>query len=433
MKDPPGRRPFLRGHSGLAGTLMLVTACATGPGRAGPPEPEREPAPAAAPERPARPDYDRPLPAGARSLVEVDEAAWPELAAAIGADRASLIEALDRSLYWFSQPSSHDFYPVAGITHERARTSVFALRDLVMRRQDPAVLATEVRRHFELHSSVGWDRRGTVLFTGYYAPIFRASRVRTDEYRHPLYRRPPDLVTEPVTGEVRGRRVGDRIVRYPSRAEIESSDMLAGYELVWLRDLFDVYLIQLQGSASLRLRDGSTMQIGYAGNNGHEYVSVARQLVADGKLGADELSGDEVRAYFEANPHELRPYLWRNPRYVFFREVDDSEWPTGSLGVRVTPLRSLATDKKVFPPGAPVLVDTEAPSPAEGTRRLLQIMLDQDSGGGIRAAGRADIYFGVGPGAGELAARQYHQGRLYYLLLRPEQQARWLARMREPP
>lgn len=410
VKDP-GFGRF--GVGGALAVLVICAGCATGPtGTTGAP-----------------PTYDRPLPAGRSALFEVPATEWPGLVEAFDGDRGDLLVALNRSLSWFAKPSSHDHYPVAGVTHARARASVYAFRDLVARLADARTLAEEVRRQFELHASSGWDGRGSVLFTGYYAPVFPASRQRTDEYRYPLYRRPEDLVTEPGTGRVLGRRTRRGIEPYPTRAEIESSNMLAGHELVWLSDRFDLYLIHLQGSAALRLPDGSVLHVGYAGNNGHEYVSVARELLKDGKLAEHELSGDEVRAYFDAHPGELEPYLHRNPRYIFFREVEESEWPTGALGVPVTPLRSLATDKEVFPPGAVVLVDTRRAAPGGSTYRFRQFMVDQDAGGGIRAAGRADIYFGVGAEAGAMAARQYAQGRMYYLVLKPERAAVWQARM----
>jgi membrane-bound lytic murein transglycosylase A len=46
-------------------------------------------------------------------------------------------------------------------------------------------------------------------------------------------------------------------------------------------------------------------------------------------------------------------------------------------------------------------------------------MLDQDTGGAIRAPGRADIYVGVGDAAGRIAGATYAEGRLYYLFLKP--------------
>jgi len=160
-------------------------------------------------------------------------------------------------------------------------------------------------------------------------------------------------------------------------------------------------------------------------------VSVARLLVAEGKIREDELSLDEVRGFLASHPDEQTAYLRRNKRFVFFQEVSSANWPAGSLGVRVIALRSIATDKKAFPPGGVTLVLTDMPNGSGGKRRVSQFMLDQDSGGAIQTPGRADIYYGIGPGAERLAGDQYSEGELYYLFLKPSRLSAWLNRL--PP
>jgi membrane-bound lytic murein transglycosylase A len=355
----------------------------------------------------------------------METAALPDLSEALAGDRSSLLESLDWSLEWYSKPSSREYFPLGGISHERAWASVYAFRELLARLENSDELEQQLQQQFDFYSSQGSDGRGTVLFTGYYSPVFDASRTSSEVYRYPLYRRPSDLVVDEATGATLGQRVAGEVVPYPTRAAIEGSRMLAGDELVWLSDLFEAYLVQVQGSAALRLPDGSTMQIGYAGNNGYEYVSVARILVDEGKIREDELSLDEVRGYFETHPHDLEPYLRRNPRFVFFREEYSENWPAGSLGVKVTPLRTIATDKGIFPPGAVTLVVTGATDPSGRLVPFEQFMLDQDAGGAIRSPGRADLYFGVGREAERRAGDQYAEGRLYYMFLNDERFGAW--------
>ncbi|UCC84619.1 MAG: MltA domain-containing protein [Gemmatimonadota bacterium] len=415
-------------HRGLAraSALLVLAAVAcqppSGAGVVGGPR-EGTPRPEPPPAEPSRREPERPEATGA--ALEPVGSGVPEVVRALEGDRASLLAALEQSLTWFGKPSSRDYYPAAGVTHERAWASVYAFRELTLHATDAIELARWIHDEFEVYASGGGDGRGTVLFTGYYSPAFAGSLSRSGEYQYPLYRRPDDLVSDTETGETMGRRVGNRIVPYPTRAEIERSGMLSGGELVWLRDRFEAYLVHVQGSAAITLPDGSVFRVGYAGNNGHDYVSVARALVDDGRLAEDELSLEEVRAHFEAHPEDLDPYLRRNPRFVFFRRDDDGDWPAGSLGVKVTPLRTLATDKEVFPAGGVVLVVTHTWDASGRMRRFEQIMLDQDAGGAIRTAGRADIYYGVGRGAEALAGNQYAEGRLYYLFLKPERVAEW--------
>jgi membrane-bound lytic murein transglycosylase A len=315
-----------------------------------------------------------------------------------------------------------------GISHARAWASAFAFRELVEEYENRVELRRRIEAEFDFFTSVGSDGRGTVLFTGYYSPTFDGSRARTSDFSYPLYRLPEDLVKDPRTGDILGQRVGNRIVPYPNRAEIEESGMLAGTELVWLRSQWDAYLIHVQGSAALTLPDGSVLHIGYAGNNGHPYVSPARELVADGKISEAELSLDEVKAYLEAHPKDLYTYLRRNPRFIFFREEKSTNWPLGSLGVPVTPLRTIATDKDLFPPGGVALVATQAIDASGQPKPFERFMVDQDRGGAILSPGRVDIYFGIGPTAEKRAGGEYFEGRLFYLFLKPERVSAWQER-----
>ncbi|MDX1683284.1 MAG: MltA domain-containing protein, partial [Phycisphaeraceae bacterium] len=345
---------------------------------------------------PEGPDYARPLPEGASGLrLVTDPARMPDLAAAWAGRDSGLITALDRSIKWFEAPSSHSHYPFEQFTHQRAEASVRALRELMTSSRAPSEFAARVQAMFEVYESVGWDDRGTVLYTGYYSPVFRASLERTDRYQYPLYRRPADLVSDPVSGKVLGRRVGNLIVGYPTRRTIEETGMLKGLELVWLPSRLDAYIIEVNGSARLELPDGRILHVGYAGTNGAEYTSIGRLLVSRGLIDEEDLTLDSIRAYFQEHPDQLDDFIRLNDRFVFFQVYDGENWPAGSLGVKVEPWRSLATHKSVFPRAGMVIADTVVPEPDEGERRFTQFMLDQDTGGAIRAAGRADIYMGV--------------------------------------
>jgi membrane-bound lytic murein transglycosylase A len=170
------------------------------------------------------------------------------------------------------------------------------------------------------------------------------------------------------------------------------------------------------------------MHVGYDGSNGHDYTSVSQLLIADGKLDKNHLSLPAVQSYFARHRDELDGYIWQNDRYVFFSEYNGTNWPAGSLGFSVQAGRTVATDKSVFPRGGVVLVDTQSPR-GGGQGPFRRFMLDQDTGGAIRAAGRADLYMGVGDSAEAIAGRQYAEGRLYYLFLKADRVAHWRQRM----
>ena len=373
------------------------------------------------PPPPEAKDYARPLPAGMPALRKItDPARLPDFRAAFDADREGLLTALNLSIGWFERPSSKKFFPVQDITHERAAASLAAFREILTSAHSGDELQARILASFDVYESVGCDDAGTVLFTGYYTPIFDASLTPTAEYRWPLYKTPPDLVKD-ANGECVGRKLPDGTIEksYYSRREIDQG-AIKGQELVYLKGRFEAFVCTVEGSAQLRLPDGSMFKVGYQANNGKNYTSVGQALVEAGLLPKEQLTLSNLIKFFHQNPEKMDEFLPRNERYVFFQKTDTA--PVGSLGVPVTDRCSIATDKSLFPRGCLAFVDTQAPlAMASGEpvkARWRHFALDQDSGGAIRAAGRADIYVGVGDQAGRIAGWMLDEGRLYYLFLK---------------
>lgn len=377
----------------LLAVALLLSACAK----------EKKP-------EPVKPDYTRMLPPGKLALEKVKDP--PDFRPGF-TSRGDLRTAVDRSLVYFEKPSSKNYYPYAEITHAQVVASLRRFREVLDEARSADDFHRTLVREFDVYRSVGWDGNGTVFFTGYCAPIYDASLEPSAEFAYPLYRRPPDLVTDPE-GVPLGRRTDDgEIVPYYTREEIERDNLLAGHEFVWLRDRFECYIVQIQGSARLRMRDGSLLDIGYAGKTDRPYQSAALAMIEAGVLTRESLSLQGMKSHFRRRPADLDRYLRVNESFVFFTET--SGGPFGSLGAPVTPYASIATDKAVFPRGALSYVMTELP---DGAHRAFA--LDQDTGGAIRSAGRCDLYLGVGPEAEELAGRVGREGKLYYLFLKPE-------------
>lgn len=363
--------------------------------------------------------YDQPLGPGETALRKItDPAMMPDFMAAC-LNTNQLAAAIDNSLHYLAKPSSKRHFPCGEITHERAVASLEAFGELLQTNMTATQRAAAIREQFDVYESVGCDGKGTVLFTGYYTPIFDASLKADNVYRYPLYKSPEGLVKD-EDGNVLGCEGPNGIRRpCPARAQLETSGMLRGRELVWLKDPFEVYIAHVQGSARLRMPDGEMVNVGYDANNGHDYVSIGSGLVEDGKIPSEKLSLTTMMDYFESHPRELDGYVNRNPRFVFFRFIDGP--PHGSLNEPVTPWRTIATDKSIFPRGCLALVVTQMPrlmGAAVQTRPFRGLMLDQDTGGAIRAAGRCDIYLGIGNEAGQLAGSTREEGRLYYLFLK---------------
>jgi len=373
-------------------------------------------------------DYSRPLPRGRVALKEItDPSALPDFREGFR-NRDGLARSIENSLFYFTHPSSEEYFPyMPGITHSRAVRSLERFRWILETASTPEEFHRRIVADFDVYESVGCDGRGTVLFTGYCTPIYEASRKRTGKFKYPLYKLPPDLV-KTQDGRILGRRTASgEIVPYYTRAEIERGNKLKGLELVYLKDKLEAFLVHVEGSAKLRLRDGSIFEVGYAGKNGRRYSSLREMLIRAGKLDPHRASLMSIKQYFREHPEDLDVFLPRNESFVFFRQTQGG--PFGSLGVPVTAYRSIATDKnkdtdtkEVYPRGCLAFIRTRLP---RITRRgkvekvpYSGFVLDQDTGGAIRSAGRADVYLGVGPEAERLAGHTVSEGRIYYLFVK---------------
>ncbi|NWF59448.1 MAG: murein transglycosylase A [Fischerella sp.] len=332
-------------------------------------------------------------------------------------DRKALLTAIDNSLRYLTTTkaiAAYQNYPIPEITLDRVRRSLQRFRQLVVSSKSPAQLQAAVRKEFVFYKSVGNDGQGTVKFTAYYEPVYTASRVRTSVYKYPVYRLPSDF---------------DQWAKpHPKRIDLEGKDGLLGdksplhgLELFWFRDRLDPYLVQIQGSAQLRLTDGTRTSIGYAGGTDYPWTSVGKELANDGKVVLEGLTLPKVIAYFRQHPNELNNYLPRWERFVFFKETGGTA-ATGSIGVPVTPERSIATDKSLMPPGALAIVNSRFPYAASGGklvfRRVSRFVLDHDTGSAIKGPGRVDYFMGTGKLAGDRAGITGGNGTLYYLLLK---------------
>ncbi|QHG20052.1 murein transglycosylase [Nostoc sp. ATCC 53789] len=332
-------------------------------------------------------------------------------------DKKALLSAIARSLQYLqtaNAATAYQNYQVTGITRDRVFKSLKRFRELVLTTNSATELHQAIEREFVLYQSVGKDNQGSVLFTAYYEPIYAASRVPTPEYRYPVYRLPPDLNSWPKP--------------HPTREELEGADglqgakgKLRGLELFWFRDRLEPYLAQIQGSARLQLPDGTQTTIGYAGNNAYNYKSIGRELANDGKLPLEGMTMPIILDYFQKHPQELNIYIPRDRSFVFFQE-NHGEPAQGSINVPLTAERSIATDKSLMPPGALALIRASIPF-ANPTGKLEEriisrYVLDQDTGGAIKGAGRVDYFLGTGKLAGDRAGVTVSNGQLFYLLLK---------------
>jgi membrane-bound lytic murein transglycosylase A len=279
------------------------------------------------------------------------------------------------------------------------------------------------KQHFTAYQATNIDGSDSGLITGYYMPLLKGSRQKSDKYPYPIYARPDDLITvdlaevypELANKRVRGRLIENRLVPYYNRAEIEQQPAsLQGKELLWVDDIIDLFFLQVQGSGIVQLENGERIPVGYADQNGHSYQSIGRLLVERGELTLDKASMQGIKDWARNNLDKLRDLLNSNPSYVFFRELPAGlPGPIGALGVPILAERTVAIDPKHIPLGAPVFLSTTHPNSAKPLKRL---MMAQDTGGAIKGGVRADFYWGAGAEAGRKAGAMKQPGKIWVLL-----------------
>jgi len=306
-----------------------------------------------------------------------------------------------------------------------------------------------------LHITKLGDSAG--LLTGYYEPIVDGSRFPTGIFKVPIYRRPPDLVPPrnstgpgfPNKGQSLRRTSSGALVPYYDRGQILDGALDGKHlEICWIKNQSDALGIQMEGSARVRLEDGTILRINYDGHNGYPFVPASRILIERNIIPRKEMSLERIRDWMRANPQSTEEVLRQNRSFVFFRIVglsDDREQKdapgpprdreaVGAQGVPLTPGRSIAVDNALHVYGTPFFI--QADLPLTGEKRSVsfdRLMIAQDTGSAIVGPARADIFWGAGDRAGQLANHVHHLGNFALLVPRELDPVTAGARIPLPP
>ena len=318
--------------------------------------------------------------------------------------------------------------------------------------EDQARLFFE-RNFRPLHITRLGDSAG--FLTGYFEPIVDGSRVPTGIFKVPIYRRPPDLVPPPHSagsgfpnkGQSLRRTDGGTLVPYYDRGEILDGALDGKrLEICWIKNKSDALTIQIQGSARVRLEDGAMLRINYDGHNGYPFVPLSRILIERNVIAREEMSLERIREWVRANPQSAEEFLRQNRSFMFFRIVgltDDrqaagyQEKPReaiGAQGITLTPTRSIAVDNALHVYGTPFFIEADLPLTDEKRGdHFDHLMIAQDTGSAIVGPARADIFWGAGDRAGQLASHVHHAGNFAMLVPRELDPTAAAARMPLPP
>jgi membrane-bound lytic murein transglycosylase A len=343
-------------------------------------------------------------------------------------DAASLLLAIERSLAYYDGAGRDQIANVAGrqVDAKHMKQTLTAFRDIIRSEADPDQKKKRIADDFLMLRAAGQTGAGDVVFTGYYEPLLEGSLTRTDKYKYPLYKPPPDIVMEKVSPhETRiGRRLNGLIVPYHTRREIDVEGVLQGrgLELIWVSDPVELSSLHIQGSGKIRLENGKMLSVSYAQNNGRPFRSVTVNMLDQNKIERSDSSYRGFKTWLKnKNEKEIFEILSHNERYIFFRFVDRE--PVGSIGQPVTPDRTIATDPKYFPPGALAFIRLRKPVLDDDhnvVRRIdfSRFVLNQDKGSAIKGPGRVDLFCGFGDKAQATAGSLKEKGELYFLLLK---------------
>ncbi|MBT5074556.1 MAG: murein transglycosylase [Kordiimonadaceae bacterium] len=277
---------------------------------------------------------------------------------------------------------------------------------------------------------LSFARSESGLFTGYYAPLYKGSREESEHYNVPLYTVPDDLQAlslgdfdlslkgRSIVGEV----IDNKFVPYKDRKLIDQGALVGqSLELVWLEKKAESFFMQIQGSGFIELDNGEIMHLGYAQKNGRPYRAIGQFLIESGDVAREDMSLQAIYSWMEDNPEKSDELMWKNPSYVFFQQRN-SDKPVGSLGIGLTPGRSLAVDREHIPLGMPLWLEThtETTNPLSGEilkqPHLSRLVVAQDTGGAIKGKIRGDVYWGIGAEA-EIKAGPMKDRGGYYLLI----------------
>lgn len=338
---------------------------------------------------------------------------------------------------------------VFGPAKVRKAQYVAALELLLEKSVDLKSFQENTLRYFDYYEVYGIEEWGQIKATSYYAPVLEGSPKPTKELSQPLYFTPADMLSididafaeafpkwrifkEQVMEQRSSRAVArarmtkdKKIVPYFDREEIDSKNSIADKKTVIVYvDPIKAFFLQIQGSGTVVMPDGSEFRVGYASQNGFPYVAIGNVLLD--KIPKEKMSMQNIQSYLRTlSKKEMQKILNQNPSYVFFQKLSGK--PITYLGTETVDGRTVATDQSFFPKGSlaflefekPVFESPESVDPVSWTKSS-RFVLDQDTGGAIRGPGRLDLFAGGGSEAEQFSGVMKNPGRLYYLVPKPE-------------
>ena len=367
------------------------------------------------------------------SLYQVPSTQYPKFSDDMAYD--SLEHAITQSISYLRRlPSSKEF-KFGNDTYDSAHMilSLELFLNFIKTKPKNRELRQFIESNYCVYKSVGSNESRQVLFTGYYEPILKGSLKKSDTFRFPIYPWPSDLAVIELSlfspkykgNKIIGRYTNPEFIPYYDRESIEFKGLPGNTSqpLAWVNDKVDLFFLHIQGSGKIFLDNGQIINVHYHISNGRPYRSIGNYLINKDKISLSEMSMQKIKEYLKLHPEEIDTILNYNQSYVFFKLEEDG--PYGSLEVKLTPGRSIALDREIFPLAGLAFIETKIPL-IDGDAQihkwveLSRFALNQDTGGAIQGPGRADLFWGNGSYAQIAAGHMKYSGSLYFLVLKPD-------------
>ncbi len=351
-------------------------------------------------------------------------------------DFNGLSQSIDNSLVYFKRVPLDRMYTYGkdGFTAAHMIVSLETFKAFFEKEPSAKELAGFIRQNYFVYTAAG-NQDKQVLFTGYFEPTYAGSLEKTDTSQYPVYSKPKDMLeidlslfSDKYKGHrrliARANTEQQKVLPYYSRKQINEIDDFweRATPVAWLKSRTDRFFLEIQGSGRIDIGDGEIVRVHYAGSNGNAYRSIGRYLIDQNEILKDQMSMQAIRTWLDFHPKRMDEVLHYNESMVFFTKEEGG--PYGSIGVQVTPFRSIATDSRLFPKGALCFVDAQLPdrvnvNPIKEWERTSFFVLNQDTGGAIKGPARADIFCGNDNYASFTAGHMKEYGHLYFLVLKP--------------
>jgi len=292
--------------------------------------------------------------------------------------------------------------------------------DICVKAQNISNFKEFFTKEFKAYKIVSTLKEDSGLLTGYYEASLNGSRLRHGKFIYPVYERPDDLVVVDLSSiypelknyRLRGRISNGKLVPYYKRSEANSKALNAK-TICYVDSKIDLFFLEVQGSGRVTLDNGETIYVGFSNQNGYRYSSIGKYLVKNGEIKEKEVSLQSIKSWLLNNPSRVDEVLNHNNSMIFFKQRQTAA--SGSLGLSLTPNRSIAVDKSYIPLGSMLYLSSTI-----GNQPINKIVMAEDTGGAIKGAVRADMFLGFGNDAMSKAGKLKSKLKLWIFMPKDE-------------